>query len=76
MLLTALSISNLVAGGTQTPFQTGTSAIGSVKPMVVSGPAASYPSGCVFVSRFYKESAKERERGGEKKKSETKKERT
>lgn len=47
-LLTALSVSNLVAGGTQTPWQTGTTAMASVKPMVVSGPSASYPSGCVF----------------------------
>ena len=42
-------MSNLVAGGTQTPFQTGSTAVGSVKPMVVSGPTANYPTGSVMV---------------------------
>jgi hypothetical protein len=44
-LITAFAVSNLVAGGTQTPFQTGTTALFSVKPIVVSGPTANYPSG-------------------------------
>ena len=44
-LITAFAISSLVAGGTQTPFQTGTTAVASVKPIVVSGPAANYPTG-------------------------------
>jgi hypothetical protein len=44
-LITAFAVSNLVAGGTQTPFQTGTTAIASVKPIVVSGPTENYPSG-------------------------------
>lgn len=38
-----------MTGGTQTPFQTGSTAIASVKPMVVSGPTANYPSGTMYL---------------------------
>jgi hypothetical protein len=49
VLITAFAVSNLIAGGAQTPFQTGSTALASLKPMVVSGPTANYPSGCVLV---------------------------
>lgn len=37
VLITAFSVQNLVAGGTQTPFQTASTSIASVKPMNVAG---------------------------------------